>query len=84
VIHLVNYGGSLTMPLEFAPPPLADVAVDVCPPAGMAVVGVRALVSGRQLDVRCGGESGGAGGATVVVPRLRVYEALVVDVRRRG
>jgi hypothetical protein len=84
VIHLVNYGGSLTTPLEFAPPPLADVAVDVCPPAGMAVVGVRALVSGRQLDVRYGGESGGAGGATVVMPRLRVYEALVVDVRRRG
>ena len=76
ILHLVNYGGSLTTPLEFAPPPLQDVAVHVHPPRDATVVGVRGVVSQQWLDVRYGPD-----GARIVVPHLGNYEALVLDLR---
>ncbi|MGI8912616.1 MAG: hypothetical protein ACR2JY_02305, partial [Chloroflexota bacterium] len=74
ILHLMNYGGSLTTPLEFGPPPLQDVVIQVHPPRGTTVVGVRGVVSQRQLDVRHGAE-----GTRIVLPRLDNYEALVLN-----
>jgi hypothetical protein len=55
---------------------LHPVTVRVCPPPGTVVLHARCLVAQDGLDVRQDGN------ATVLsLPRLGVYEALVLDLR---